>query len=222
MSTRLKTYWMMLAAAVLLLPTLSFAQDATYSTTTPLTGAGFSNGFSLPAFDSNLGSLQTITLSYSISASGSIDVSNSDSSGMSGGGGTINSANLLYSPNVGLGRGPGVIIINVGVGGTPPAGDSVETGTELVTGNLSIDPSTYAAWESPGGGTLSLTLTAQNPSFTGGGSPSITYGANSLAESGSFTIDYTYIAVPEPSTCALLLSGLVALGAYGYCRQRAA
>lgn len=199
------------AALFLLLLTHAHALTVTYSGTLSSAVPGFSTGFTLPAFDSNLGTLDFIDLSYAFSASGSVGINGSGGSQPGEGyyGGSVTSVNFLSTPsNVGPGLSPEVIPVQVSVGGGPaPGGFSLATGVGGASGSVTTDPATYANWIAAGGGNLSFNLSADAPSYGGGGFGVSFVGPASMEESGTFTLTYTYTAIPEPSTMGMLAAG---------------
>ena len=211
----------MVGALGLLLLTLtpSFSQVLVFSATLPTQSPVFTTGFSLPAFDSNLGTLDTIAFSYSIPATGSVDGSYDGSDEFPGGGGSINSVNILYTPsNVGPGLSPDMIPVTVTVGGVPTeSGPFTFYGSGGASGGYLIPSSSFGQWTATGGGSLGFTLQASGGQFFGGGSPGISFGGYSMSESPTFTVTYTYTPVPEPSTLGLL----AAIAAFApFCKRR--
>ncbi len=213
-----KTSRLFLGAVGLLLFSLapSFAQVLVFSATIPPSAPGFSTGFALPAFDSDLGTLDLIAFSYDISASGSLPFQSDSEFG--GFGGSIISVNILSTPsNTGPGLQPAVIPVSVGVsGGGLPPGDYTASGNGGASGDASPDLASYWKWQSPGGGLLGFNLSSGGASFQGGGS--YTWGAPTMEESSIFTVTYTYTPVPEPT--ALTLAGVGFLGLLARRRRR--
>lgn len=204
-----KNCWIPLVSAVLLLLALtpSSAQILTYSTTTPLIQTAFSVGFSLPAFDSNLGTLQIIEMSFRVDGAGSVIF---NSPGVVGGG-AVTCTNNLTSSDVGFGISgpPPQVVVAASYGGYYPPGEATVNPSGSAPGDFSTsDPVSVAEWESPGGGTLNFNLSADAPNFgspPGGGS----FDSESFTESGSYSVIYTYIAAaPEPSTVGLMAAFL--------------
>jgi hypothetical protein len=193
--------------ALILLPlTPSSADVLTYTATTPLTAASFSNDFTLPAFDSNAGTLDSITFGFGIPISGSVEADNTTGS-PSGFGGDLVVYNTFSGSPEGLGEVTGV----AGVGGGLPGDFSNSfSGTGNATGIAPIPAGAFASWEEAGGGTLDFTLDASTVNFEGGG-PGINFSDAIASESGAFSVTYTYAASPEPSTYAMMLGGLALL-----------
>jgi hypothetical protein len=206
-----KTSRPFLAAVGLLLFSLvpSFAEVLVFSTTIPSAAPGFSTGFALPAFDSDLGTLDVVAFSYAISASGSLPFqSNSEFGGF---GGSIVSVNILATPsNTGPDLQPAIIPVSVGVsGGGLPPGSYIASGSGGASGDASPDFASYWKWQAPGGGFLGFNLSSGSASFQGGGS--YTWGAPTMEESSVFTVTYTYTPVPEPTALALAGAGVLGL-----------
>jgi hypothetical protein len=200
--------------------TSSFGQVLVFSATLPTQAPGFTSGFSLPAFDSNLGTLDTIAFSYSIPATGSVSGFYDGSDEFPGGGGSIMSTNILYTPsNVGPGLSPEVIQVSVSVGGVPTeSGPFTFDGDGGAGGGVAIPPSAYGLWSAAGGGNLGFTLQTSGAQFFGGGSPGMSFGGYSMNESPVFTVTYTYTPIPEPSTAGLF-AAIAVLAPFGRRRR---
>jgi hypothetical protein len=190
--------------------TSSSATQLVYSTSIPSTGTGFSIGFNLPAFNSYMGTLDSITFQYSITATGSMTVNNAGAFMGASYGGSLKSVNFLYTPSyVGEGA-PPMFDVNISAGGNPPVGSSLFSGSGGASGNVNPDLSTYGNWMIAGGGTLGFNLESNSAFFAGGG-PGYSFNSVAMAEGGTFTLTYNFTAVPEPSATgffAVIAAGL--------------
>jgi PEP-CTERM motif-containing protein len=201
------------ALAVVLFSGISSASGEdteSYSYTAPPTQFPFTNTFTLPAFNTNLGTLQVVDLSVQADTTADVTVYNAlpNSQAFTDAkasiattvtdpdGNILSVTDLAEAPNAvaapGLNNYPGI----------------VGTGTDSVQ----ISPSDFNAWENNQGQTVILDLSADDGTFSGNAAPGVFFGGVAVVDV-STTVTYTYApgqisAVPEPSTWALLLGGL--------------
>lgn len=90
----------------------------------------------------------------------------------------------------------------------------------IVTGSVNVQPANFASYEGTGTANFTTTFEANSSSITTGAPGGTIFVGGSMIAGGSFAVTYTYTPVPEPSTIALLATGLISL--LGYARRRAA
>jgi hypothetical protein len=193
------------------------------TTTTPIapTGTDWDFPFSFPQFNSNLGTLNSVTLTFGGSLSTTITVmNNSTNKGSKGHAQTelqiavSDSGGNLTTPQVDMFTNP--FAYTLGAGATVTSPTLTQTGT---SSTLYTTPAVLAEFENPGGGTISLdaaTTTYTILAYTGG---------NTMATQGSTgaltgTVTYNYTAVPEPSAIALLAVGVTGIVVQGFRRRK--
>jgi hypothetical protein len=188
------------------------AEDTeSFSYTEPSTQFPFTDSFTLPAFNTDLGTLQAVDLSVQADTTADVKVYNalpdaqdftdaqaSIATMVTDPAGTIISVTDLASvPNgtaaPGLNDFPGIL----------------GTGTDSVQ----VSPSNFDVWENNQGQTVTLNLTDEDGTFSGSSVSGVFFGGVAVVDV-STTVVYTYdtpaqiSTVPEPSTWALLLGGL--------------
>jgi hypothetical protein len=85
---------------------------------------------------------------------------------------------------------------------------------QAVQTTYDIDPNAFSAWQSPGGGTISLDIAGTNSLSNIGNITGSFVIVGSGHVSGDATVSYTYAATPEPVTMGLMGSALLAFVAF--------
>jgi hypothetical protein len=219
-----------LLAAIVMGVVPSFVQAGTLgpittSTPIPSTLTDWNGSLAFPQFNPALGTLDSVTLELSSTMATVVTVTNNEdpSSGSSSNGGaktelqvSVQDAGLnltqpdldFYSPNFAY---------------TLLAGSSTSSGLLTKTANDGGNTYTLPAvlGEFTGLGSLSLSAsTFTQTSLTNNGGNTSASQVTDAALTG--TVEYTYTAVPEPSSIALLVAGLVGGRTFWKRRRRAA
>lgn len=178
-------------------------------------------------FNSNLGTLNSITFELSGTVTGSGKAESLDASPSTvtlslssllkltrPDGSTIVVTNPVFSNAYNLAAFDGAIDF-AGTSGVK-TGPVSSSHTEIVTSSSSSD---FALFSQAGGGTINLALGATGLSSGSGAGNLLSQFNTSAAGSVKVTYDYTAAPVPEPETYAMLIGGL---GLLGLVRRRAA
>jgi hypothetical protein len=187
--------------------------DAIFSATQIAVGSpNYPIDFTLPKFDSNLGTLQAVSITLTSTIDASVSVYNSSSASLtfdsafadfSGGSNGINVTGpggtaITYHPS-----------ITVGAGTANPGQNSFGTVEQTFQSTVSPAIGGYAA---AGGGTLNLAVNSSAIGTYGITKESSSlFGGSAVTASGDVGITYAYSPIPEPATYAALL-GAAALG----------
>lgn len=225
--------------------TINFNDSISVTETGTLSGA---NVINLSQFDSDLGTLNSVTLNISLSLPSFNIVVDNDATALANVNvnfGTIGS--VLFSSSVSTFDGSGTIsgsnftiatqvdTFDVAANDSDSAlnfdNDSGPDNGTFTTGSVNegvstwlVDSAVFAAWQASSPGTIAFEIAADfvtdlNVNSGGGGGDTRFQGT---IPSATFTVDvtYDYTPVPEPSTFALL-SGVCALGFLAIRRRRA-
>lgn len=191
-----------------------------YTRTLASSPTPFSSTFSLPLFDSSLGTLNGVSFSLLSNITGSIDVINILSTPQAFTdafaripvkvtSSTLDGISVTSTYITLLGSGTALSASS----GTPINSFTGVTGTASNSVNvLSADISKYVGL---GGGTALFTAATTGATFGGTSVPGVFFGGSAVADA-TFKIKYEYSpvsAVPVPASALLFGSGLVALGA---------
>jgi hypothetical protein len=186
--------------------------DAIFSATQIAVGSpNYPIDFTLPKFDSNLGTLQAVSITLTSTIDASVSVYNSSSASL-----TFDSAFADFSGSNGINvTGPGGTAITyhpsitVGAGTANPGQNSFGTVEQTFQSTVSPAIGGYAA---AGGGTLNLAVNSSAIGTYGITKESSSlFGGSAVTASGDVGITYAYSPIPEPATYAALL-GAAALG----------
>lgn len=186
----------------------------TFTYTTPTQDMPISDLFSLPDFDTSLGTLQGIDLTFSTSATADIVVFNSTNK-------SANFTNASVTLPTSL-TGPGSAVINATLsaslasGIATPGFNSYSGLTDSATESKTISSGDFSLWEDQSGDKVNLTYTTGNGSYSGTGPLNTLFFGGSATGGQTTTVTYTYLkstyqATPEPSQMALFG---IALGAF--------
>jgi len=215
-----------LAAVVLPLvaaaQTVQLSYDATFgSASAPLAvGApAFPVDVELPEFNSDLGTLTGVSLTLTSTVGGSVSVINFTSSAQA-----FSNAFAQMTVDVTGPDGTAVSISPSAVvaSGVAAAGPFVFSDFTPVsgTGSSTAAAANLSLYEAAGGGQLQLAIDSSGVGTYGGSGVPGTVGFSGNANAyGDLKVAYSYIAIPEPSTYAVIL-GCAALVAAGWRRSR--
>jgi hypothetical protein len=204
------------AALLLIAPGVALAKTAVVSVSLPTTNGAT---FALGAFDTSLGTLTGVTLSFDESILLDITVLNLGAPGAPFGEASTSTTSTV--------SGPGGILTNsfsedMKTGGTLPlSGQNVFATPFSASASTSLSGAALTQFESSGPGTLSYTF-GIGP-FTSGGSPDTPpvhgiptefFGGDASVTGGTLSVTYDYTgAVPEPADWALMILGFGGVGA---------
>jgi hypothetical protein len=195
--------------------------DAIFGQPTPLAvGApNFPVTLNLPEFNSNLGTLQDVTLTLTSTSDGTVSVINFSNVAQSftnafarmtvnltGPDGTSTSVTPVSTVAAGIAN-PGSFVIS----NFNPVGSTVSD---------SVNATNLGLYEAAGGGTLDLTVDSSAFGTYGGtGTPGEVGFGGSASASGDVLVKYSFVAIPEPATYAALV-GFAAFGFAAIRRRR--
>ena len=181
------------------------------TTTTPIptTLTDFSSSLSFPQFNPALGTLLSVELDFSSSLSTTLSITNNSGTASSG---TAKTGLQLTVQDGGSNlTAPELDLLSPIYSYSLAAGQGANSGTLIKSGSSS-DTYTLAAVlsEFTGVGAISLNASSFTQTLlanTGGNTA-----ASQVTDADlTGTVTYTYLAVPEPSTCTLAIAGLMGL-----------
>jgi hypothetical protein len=190
------------------------ADSVSFSHTTAQQSAPFVDTFSLPNFDTTLGTLDSITITLAFATTVEVDILNATGSPQA-------FTNAVASTPLTLSAIDGQSLTTESfagfIDGVAPPGESANPGL-TDSGSLTIGPpvSDFTDFEiSPSASVNSLTVSA-GPSIFNGTAPVGVYFSGSVIAGGVSTITYDYTepgsSTPEPATMALMSGALLSLG----------
>ena len=177
----------------------------------------FSTTFSVPLFNSSLGTLNGVTLSLASNIVGRIDVFNnlSTSQGFTNAFAAIPVTVTSSTPDATSVTAVATALLASGTA-TPGFPISSFPGISVSASNsVNVLPVNFASYIGVGGGSALFTASSTGGTYGGTSVPGLFFGGSAVAD-GSFTVRYDYnavSAVPVPASALLFGSGLVALGA---------
>ena len=217
-----KTAFGYVASVLLLAGTATIQADPTTENFTN-TSSIVSSTFTLPDFDTTLGTLQAVTLTLDLTDSATIQVYDLASGPEDFQNASLTQQNTLTAPGLVLAPSVNAIV----AGGTANSGlNNVVSipASQTATGN--VDPRIFTLWEDQAGGTVDLSFTKGNPTFEGTdlGPNNLFFGGN-LTGTATATVEYTYLAsgtlaAPEPAGRFLTLLAGMAMTALAFGRLR--
>ena len=206
---RLKLLAAAVAAAAITAPAFAQAATVVENATIPISPVPYTYAFSLPSFNTALGTLQSVTFELTDSTTAAVQIFNATA-------GALSFTNATASIPLTV-TGPGGMSISDTItasvaSGVATSGLNTFSG---VTGTHSANTSFtsgLSAFESGSVVNLSYLADASQGTYTGTGPTGLFFGGSANA-GGTFEIIYNYAAVPEPATWAFLMLGLGGIGA---------
>jgi hypothetical protein len=200
------------------------AEMVSYSTAIPASdGAGHNSlptsaSFTLPEFNPALGTLESISIKFALSYQGEVDIYNFSGSTQTASASSTVPLNFTAPSSGAPSVNAAYSVTGVSLTSTPAS--NAFLGPVLST-TLSFNPTSpnFAAYEGVGSSDYSLGYgdgTYSGTSTAPGGTVFFGGDANS---SGTASVVYTFAPAPEPTTLALLGSGLLAIGGLRYRRR---
>lgn len=211
-----------LAGSLALCASAASAAFVEYNTVLPSSSTPFSTTFSVPLFNSQLGTLNGVTLSLVSNIVGRIDVFNNlgTSQGFTNAFASIPVTVRSDSPDA---TSVTAVAVSVLASGTASPGFPISSFpgiTSTASNSVHVLPVNFASYIGTGSGTALFTASSNGGSYGGTSVPGLFFGGSAVAD-GAFTIRYDYdavSAVPVPAAALLFGSGLLSLGAV--CRRK--
>jgi hypothetical protein len=196
-------------AALIALSHSAFADTETFSLAVPSAAAGSSSAFTLSGFDPSLGTLTGITVELTANSIPTVTAYNVGSSA-----GSFTNDFISYDLTLDGPDSSAAALIAAPVSYTVASGslDPATSGftsvsysdfAHAISTSASIDPSAFSSYEVAAPVDFSLGI----PTLNKGGmpsSPSIFAGGTGEFSDANVTVEYTYDAVPEPSSTSLI------------------
>ena len=217
--------------AALLITGTTLAQASTetesYSIGAPLQDLSSSGNFTLPDFNTSLGTLESVDITLSIKSCSTLEVYNTSSNPQA-----FSNASLTLFGSI---TGPDNTVLNTTLDAMLPSGlaqsgiNSISTGKNTASTQESPAAAQLGLWENQTSGVIDFSYTKGNPTFEGTdvGGDNLLFGGN-LKGFGDVTVEYTYLsdatpplATPEPSGKYLssMAAGAMALMLFGLRRR---
>lgn len=188
-----------------------------YNTVLAPSSTPFSTTFSVPLFNSSLGTLNNVSLSLVSHIIGRIDVFNNLGTPQ-----TFTNAFVSIPVTVTANTPDATSVTAVAIAalasGTAAPGFPISSFTGIVgtaSNSVNVLPLNFAPYIGMGGTSASFTANRTDGTFGGTSVPGLFFGGSAVAD-GLFTVRYSYdavSAVPVPASALLLGSGLLSLGA---------
>lgn len=214
---RMRISLIVLAGSLALCAGAASAAFVEYSTVLPSNPTPFSTTFSVPLFNSNLGTLNGVTLSLVSNIVGRIDVFNNLGTPQ---GFTNAFASIPVTVRSGGPDATSVTAVAVSVlsSGTATPGFPISSFAGIAStasNSVNVLPVNFASYIGAGGVNALFTASSTGGSYGGTSVPGLFFGGSAVAD-GAFTVRYDYDAVstvPVPAAALLFGSGLLSLGA---------
>jgi hypothetical protein len=187
----------------------------TFTHVTPTSTTPFTDSFTLAGFNTALGTLDSIQISISTTATAEVDVFNIT-------GGPLPFTNATASVPVTV-KGPDATTTSVTLVAGPIAGIA-NPGANMFPGipgsgssSIFVPVADFATYENPGGTPVSFMVSSVGGTYSGSGAAGQLFFGGLAVAGGTTTVVYTYDTVvttttPEPTTMALFGSAFVGLG----------
>jgi hypothetical protein len=168
-----------------------------------------SASFTLPQFNPALGTLESISIKFALSYQGEVDIYNISGSPQTASGSSTVPINFTAPSSGAPSVNASYSVSNVTLTSTPPLNEFL--GPALST-TLSFNPTApnFAAYEGSGNSDYSLNYGIGTYSGTSTGPGGTIFFGGDANASGTASVVYTF--APEPTSLALLASGLLAFG----------
>jgi hypothetical protein len=204
--------------ATMALPAYAGTKTLTETANIPIAATPFTYNFTLPAFNTALGTLTGLDLDLTVTATASVQVDNLD--GVSH---PFSNATASIPLTV---TGPAGLFVtatyNAGpFSGTAAPGLNILPGTKGTASNsTSVGSADFSHYEGSTPIALSYLADAPYGSYGGSGAPSVLFFGGSASAGGTFEVAYTYAAVPEPATWAMMSLGFAGIGVTAFRSKR--
>lgn len=202
-------------------PTAARAATVSYSATIPQTSVSFTTPFTLPLFDSSLGTLLGAQISLVANTVATVTVFNTASTPQSFTAATASVPLTITGPDgtfVTATAVTGPVSATVNPGSTSFPG---QTGSATSTVNVSL--ANLSSYIGTGGATANFSALGSTGTYSGNTASSQLFFGGSATAGGTVSITYTYQALsaaPEPGAFALLVSVLPLVGGITTVRRR--
>jgi len=204
-----KLFLLTLGLAVLAMAPRADAAILTFSHTTPTATVPFTDTFTLSKFDTTLGTLTGVTVTLSTTVTPEVDVFNSTTSAQNFTNGTASIPVTVTGPSSTSATTTTSFLVPTGVAN--PGNNPFPGAPVTLSNTTTVAPANFGSFQGVGPGTASFTAAFANGTYSGTSVPGVFFGG-SAAAGGTTTITYTFtpvvVGAPEPSSIALVASGL--------------
>jgi hypothetical protein len=209
-----------LALAALAVAPKADAAFETFSHTTPTATVPFTDSFTLPKFDTSLGTLTGITITLSTSVTAEVDIFNATGSPAAFTNATATIPVTLTSPTETVST---TTTATTPTGIAAPGFSAFPGLTSNTSSTVTVALANFGQYEGVGGGSASYSAAFSGGSYSGSSIPGVFFGGTATA-GGITSITYTYspAAIPEPASMAMVVIGLGGVFAARRYRRRAA